>query len=172
MKSLLFITLIYASIFLRKKVSIHTLVTPIIGFISPLIIYTTYLFWNDNNDEIYQLFFFNDINSLHIYANNNTFWVFGSILLLTICAIFLKSPKTLSVNNSFKKSWLLLIANAVIAVLFALIVTNKDGSEITFLLVPASIIIANGFEVIEKIIIKNIIAALLLIGTFVTFFLS
>ena len=170
--SLVFAALIYASIFLRKKVSIHTLLTPIIGFASPLIIYFTYLFWNDATEEINQLFFFNNVNNLLIYAKDNTIWIFFIVLLLTIFSIFLKSPKVLSVNNSFKKSWLLLIINAIIAVVFALIITKKDGTEIVFLLVPTSIIIANGFETIEKVLIRNILFGLLLASTILTFFLS
>ncbi|WP_233269832.1 DUF6427 family protein [Polaribacter sp. L3A8] len=170
--TLVFLVLIYASNLLRKKVSIHTLLTPIIGFISPLIIYFAYLFWNDATEEIHHLFYFKSINNLLIYAEDNTIWLFGTIVLLTICSIFLKSPKAFSVNNSFKKSWILLIINVIIAIVFALIITNKNGSEIVYLLVPSSIIIANGFEVIEKTLVKNILAGLLLIGTIITFFLS
>ncbi|MCL7761955.1 DUF6427 family protein [Polaribacter sp. Z014] len=170
--TLVFIFLIYAAILLRKKVSFHTLLTPIFGFISPLIIYFAYLFWNDSIEESHQLFIFNKINNVLIYAKDSTIWISGTILLLTICAIFLKSPKALSVNNSFKKSWILLIINSIIAVVFALLIPKKDGSEIIFLLVPTSIIIANGFEVIEKMMVKNILAVLLLIGTILTFFLS
>jgi hypothetical protein len=169
--SLVFTVLIYASILLRKKVSIHTLFTPIIGLIAPLIIYLAYLFWNDTTEQINQLFFFNKINSVYIYTKDNTVWLFGTILLLTICSVFLKSPKVLSVNNSFKKSWQLLIINTIIAVVFTLIITGKDGSEVGFLLVPTSIIIANGFEVIEKVLIRNILFGFLLLGTVLTFFL-
>ncbi|WP_343328659.1 DUF6427 family protein [Polaribacter staleyi] len=168
--TLVFILIIYASILLRKKVSIHTLLTPITGFISPLIIYFAYLFWNDATEKIHHLFYFKTINSLFIYTKDNTIWIFGTILLLTISSIFLKSPKAFSINNSFKKSWTLLIINTVIAVTYALIITNKNGSEIVYLLVPASIIIANGFETIDKMLVKNILAALLFIATILTFF--
>ncbi|WP_254712902.1 DUF6427 family protein [Polaribacter sp. NJDZ03] len=169
--TLVFFILIYASILLRKKVSFHTILTPIIGFISPLIIYFSYLFWYDYNEEFKQLFAFNNINNVFIYRKDTTLWIFGAVLLLTIISVFLKSPKVLSVNNSFKKSWIILIINSIIAVVFALIITEKNGSEIVYLLIPASIIIANGFEVIEKMIVKNSISALLLIGTILTYFL-
>ena len=169
--TLVFFILIYASILLRKKVSFHNILTPIIGFISPLIIYFSYLFWYDYNEEFKQLFAFNNINNVFIYRKDTTLWIFGAVLLLTIISVFLKSPKVLSVNNSFKKSWIILIINSIIAVVFALIITEKNGSEIVYLLIPASIIIANGFEVIEKMIVKNSISALLLIGTILTYFL-
>ena len=50
-------------------------------------------------------------------------------------------------------------------------ITKKNGTEIVYFLIPASIIIANGFEVIEKMIVKNILSGLLLIGTVITYFL-
>ncbi|MDN3618077.1 MULTISPECIES: DUF6427 family protein [Polaribacter] len=169
--TLIFLILIYASILLRKKVSFHTLLTPIIGFISPLIIYFAYLFWYDSSEEFQQLFTFNTINNVFIYKKDSTLWIFGTILLLTVSSIFLKSPKALSVNNSFKKSWIVLIINSIIAVAFALVITEKSGAEIVYFLIPASVIIANGFEVIEKMIVKNILSGLLLIGTVITYFL-
>ena len=168
--SLLFSILIFAAILLHQKITIHTLVTPIIGFITPLITYFAYLLWNNSIEEFTQLFYFDVINNISIYSENYTIWIFGFIILLTIISILLKSPKALSVNNSFKKNWILLIVNAIITAVFALIITEKNGSEIVFLLVPSSIIIANGFEVIQKNILKNIIFGLMLIGTVVTFF--
>ena len=167
--SILFSVLIFATILLHQKITIHTLITPIIGFITPLVTYFAYLFWNNSIEEFTQLFYFDVIQNRSIYADDYTFWIFGILISLTIFAIFLKSPKALSVNNSFKKNWILLIINAIITAVFAIIFTDKNGSEIIFLLVPASIIIANGFEVIQKKAIKNILFGLLLIGTVVTF---
>lgn len=168
--SLLFSIIILAAILLHQKITIHTLVTPIIGFITPLITYFSYLLWNNSAEDFTQLFYLDAINNVFIYAEDQTIWLFGCILLLTIFSIFLKSPQVVSVNNTFKKSWFLLIINLIIATIFALIIPEKDGSEIIFLLVPTSIIIANGFEVIQKNILKNILFGLILIGTVVTFF--
>ena len=48
---LLFI-LIYLSIYLHNKITIHTLFTPLMGFISPLVIFFTYNFWFDKTEEL------------------------------------------------------------------------------------------------------------------------
>jgi len=169
--SLLFSILIFAAILLHQKITIHTLITPIIGFATPLITYFAYLLWNNSIEKFTQLFYFDVINTPSIDAEDYTIWILGILLLLTILSIFLKSPKALSVNNSFKKNWILLIIHLIITTVFALIITEKNGSEITFLIAPSSIIIANGFEVIQKKVLKNILFGLLLIGTVVTFFL-
>jgi len=169
--SLLFSILIFAAILLHQKITIHTLITPIIGFATPLITYFAYLLWNNSIEKFTQLFYFDVINTPSIDAEDYTIWILGILLLLTILSIFLKSPKALSVNNSFKKNCILLIIHLIITTVFALIITEKNGSEITFLIAPSSIIIANGFEVIQKKVLKNILFGLLLIGTVVTFFL-
>jgi len=169
--SILFFILIYASIFLQQKRTMNNLITPIIGFISPLIIYFTYLFWNDTAVVFFEIFNIKIAETLFVLNKSDTSWIFWGILFLTLFSIVLKSPKVLSVNNSFKKSWILLIINAITSVVFAVIISNKNGSEIVYFLIPTSIIIANGFEVIQKKILKNILIILLLTITVSTFFL-
>ena len=169
--SILFFILIYASIFLQQKRTINNLITPIIGFISPLIIYFAYLFWNDASIVFFEIFNIKIADTLFIFTKSHTSWIFWGILFLTLISIVLKSPKVLSVNNSFKKSWILLIINTITSVVFALIISEKNGSEIVYFLIPSSIIIANGFEVIQKKILKNILIILLLGITVSTFFL-
>jgi hypothetical protein len=167
--SIVFYSLLLAATFLQQKITAHTLITPIIGFITPLILLFTYLFWNDTLEEFTQRFNFDIYENAFIFAEEATIWIFCVIISLTLFSIFLKSPKVLSVNNSFKKSWLLLIINTLIAVVFAFVITKKNGSEIVFLLLPSSIIIANGFEVIQSKRLKDILFSLLFIGTILSF---
>ncbi|MEO9571803.1 MAG: DUF6427 family protein [Polaribacter sp.] len=168
--SMLFFVLIYAAILLHQKITIHNLITPIIAFISPLIIFFSYFLWNNTTEVFFNHFYLKLSYTFSIYSFDATLYVFTTVLLLAFFSILLKSPKTLSVNNTFKKSWLLLIINTVITVLFALAISKKNGTEIVFFLVPASIIIANGFEVIQKNYIKNILWCLLIAATIITFF--
>ena len=168
--SIVFFILIIMSVVLQHKITIPSIITPAIGFLTPLIIYFTYLFWYDNIDTFLTHFSFDKITALLIYAEDATIWIFGILLLLCIFSIFLKSPKALSVNNSFKRSWQLLIINLIIAVVYALLIIDKDGSEVIFLTIPASIIMANGFEVIQKKMIKNILFFGLIILAVVGFF--
>ena len=169
--SILFFILIYASIFIQQKRTINNLITPIIGFISPLIIYFTYLFWNDAAIVFFEIFNIKIADTLFVFNKSEPSLIFWGILILTLFSIVLKSPKVLSINNSFRKSWILLIINAITSVVFAVTISNKNGSEIVYFLIPASIIIANGFEVVQKKILKNILIILLLAITISTFFL-
>lgn len=169
--SLLFFIVIYASILLHQKITIRTFLIPIIGFFTPLIIYFTYVLWSNATENFSKLFYFDVINNMNIYIKDYAISVLGTVLLLTLFSVILKSPKVFSISDFFKKSWILLIINAIIATIFILMVINKNGSEIAFLLVPTSIIIANGFDVIRKKIIKEVLFWVFLLGTFAAFFL-
>lgn len=168
--SILFFGILYVAILVFQKITINTILSPVIGFISPLVVYVAYLLWEDSPERLHQRFNFNPIDQLSIYEENYTLWVFMLFLFLTVLSILLKSPKALSVNNFFKKSWILLITNSMIAVVFALVSSEKNGSEIIFFLIPGCIIIANGFEVVKKRMLKNILFGALLVGTFLTLF--
>lgn len=168
--SILFSIVLCIAILAYQKITINTIISPVIGFVTPLIIYFTYLLWNNSPEKFNDLFDFISVHKLFIYRENYTLWIFGVFLFLTLLSILLKSPKALSINDYFKKSWIILIINSLIAVVFALLVNEKNGSEIIFFLIPGCIIIANGFEVVKKRILKNILFGLLLLGTIVTLY--
>ena len=158
----IFSILIYSAIFLHQKAIIHNLLTPIIGFLIPGILYCTHCLWFDQLYLFTNLFYFEIPASLSFYADTAFYWTTISILGLSLLSLIVKSPKTLSINNSFKKSWLLLMLNLSVGVLFALIVPNKNGVELLFLALPATIIIANGIELIASKFIKNLFFMVLL----------
>ena len=159
--------LIYVAIFSHQKPIINNLIAPIIGFITPLIIYFTYCLWFDKLFVFTNLFYFDSINSLIFYSKNNFYWITMLIIVLSVVGMFLKSPKAFSVNNSFKKSWTLLIVNLAVALFFALLIPKKNGTELLFLLFPAAVIIANGLEIIRGSLIKNIFFILFLVSALI-----
>ena len=158
----IFSILIYSAIFLHQKAIIHNLLTPIVGFLIPGVLYCTHCLWFDQLYLFTNLFYFEIPASLSFYADTAFYWTTISVLGLSLLSLIVKSPKTLSINNSFKKSWLLLMLNLSVGVLFALIVPNKNGVELLFLAFPATIIIANGIELIASKFIKNLFFIVLL----------
>ena len=162
--SALFAVLIYAAIFLHQKPIINSLIAPILGFLTPLIIYAAYCFWFDKFFLFTNLFYLDSLNNFVFYSGNNLYCISVCIAVATIISIFLKSPKTFSINNSFKKSWILLLINITIVVFFALSIPEKNGTEFLFVLFPAAVIIANGLETVTNNLIKNLFFILLLIS--------
>ena len=169
--SAVFGLLIYVSIFLHKKLIINNLIAPIIGFVTPLITYFTYCFWFDKLYVFTNLFYFDTFYSLIFNQKNTYHWILALILILSVVAIFLKSPKAFSVNNSFKKSWILLIVNLLVALFFTFLVPDKNNTEFLFLLFPAAIIIANGLESISSKLIKNSVFVLFIVSAVIVPFM-
>ena len=167
---LLFFVCIYVGTYLHQKISFQTLFSPIIGFITPLLLCFTYFFWHNRVHEFLALLNAERIDNFLWYSKNTSVWFLAGLLLASILSFLLKSPKALSINNSFKKNWILLIFNLFIALLFGLLLPEKNGYEFLYLLIPASIIIANGLEVIKKDFIKNTVLIALLVGVIVGVF--
>jgi len=168
--SLIFIFLIYAAIYLHKKLTINTLVIPIIGFATPLIIYFSYLFWFNQTEVFFDLFQFKINLSLKNLIEPNLIFFALIIALLTFIFMIFKSITTLSINNTFKRSWILIILNLFVAFLFVLLLNQKTTGDLIYLFFPVAIIISNGVELIEKKIIKDSILYILFIGCFLARF--
>lgn len=166
--SILLFGLIYIASYLHSKITIHTLLVPIVGFITPLIIYFSYFFWIDQTENFNKLFYFESLFDIQLYSELKYRWMIGIVFSLASIAIFIKSIKALSVNNTFKKSWLLLIYHFIILLLFLLFFPQKNGSELIYTLFPVSVILANGIELIKRTLIKNIVLYLFLIGSIIT----
>lgn len=161
--SLLFL-LITLGTYSHQKITIHTFLTPIIGFITPLFSWFSYLFWMDKTADFNAIFLkkANFIISFYTDEKSRLFIIF--LLLITVFAIILKSLKTLTINNTFKKNWVLLMANFVIVLLLILFQNSSKITETLFLLFPVSIILANGIELIKKRWMVNVVLYAILIG--------
>ena len=168
---ILFLVLIYIAVFLYQKVTIHTLLTPLIGLFTPMIIYFTYCFWYDKTEEFYGFIIRSFSIDIQPYLDAKLGVFLTILFFLTLISFLSKTPKTLSVNNTFKRSWMLIGFHFIITLCFTLFIENKNGYEIVFLLLPVSVIIANGIELIDKKIAKNLLLFFLLIGTIIFSFL-
>lgn len=168
--AIIFYSLIITSIIINKQTSIRTLLTPVIGFSVPLIMYFCYALYNDNLQIFYSKF--NFIKNVNLKLATESKYLIGFIIICSICFIsfIVKSPSALSVSNSFKKKWLLLGTNALVTALYFLGTINRNGSEIIFFLIPFSVIIANGIQIPKKTIFKDIVLTILTLISIAGFF--
>ncbi|QTD36629.1 hypothetical protein JL193_10795 [Polaribacter batillariae] len=163
--SAMFALLIYVATYVHHKITIRTLFAPVVGFCAPLLIYYAYCLWLNEVRVFTNLFVFKQFHKISFYAENNFYWLVISILFLTTIGFILKTPKALSVNNTFKKNWLIVTFQLLISFFFVLLIPEKTGVEILFLIFPASIVVANGLEIIKSDFIKNIVFYVLLAST-------
>lgn len=168
---LLYLVLLYTAVFLFVKITVRTVLIPILGLITPVILYFTYLFWNDNLTTFYQLFEVVLIIDIDFYLTNYYGLFLMLFMMFSAISIIVRTTKILSVSNKFKRSWVLLLVHLAIAILFVFFVKNKNGSELISFLIPASIIIANWLQFVEKKIIINIVLMLFFLLSFAIHFI-
>lgn len=149
-----FLLIIYTAVLVYRTVNIQTILVPIIGVFVPCFLYFSYLFCLDETATFFENF---SPQKMHFSLSIENNWFLFFVSILSIIAFLLKTPKTLQISNTFRKSWVLVNINYLLA--FILIVISGTFKELSnvFLLFPASIIISNGIEVISKKRIQSII---------------
>lgn len=147
--SITFIVLLYFSIFLHQDINFRTLLTPLIGFVTPIFLYFTYCFWHDQTVQFFLVFDWFTSYELKLFAPSNSITTY-LIGFLIVVAVFIKTPRAFSVKNDFRKSWILVVLNFICAFALVILIKDKDGSEFLYIIFPAAIIIANAIEVYEK----------------------
>jgi len=169
--SIVFFPLTFLSITMYQHIDFRRLFAPILGSSVPLILYFTYLFWYNNTDEFLNLFTWSFTFDFTIYDALVNKLLLSFSGLLTFIALTLKSPKALAVKNLFRKSWILIFFHFITAILLVILVQNRTGSEILYLLFPSALIIANGFELFQKKWFADFILLLIFSGSILVYFL-
>ena len=163
-KFMLLFLLIYLSAYWHQKITIHTFSVPIIGFLIPLFCCFSYLFWQGNQQVLTSMFMKGFTFKMTFFTDKKEQIFMMGLLLITFLAAFIKSRKALLINNTFKKSWSLLLMNFLIVLGLFLFENESKNKEILFLFFPISLILANGIELLQKKIVVNIFLYLFLIG--------
>ena len=159
----LFLLLVYAAISIFKKATLRNVIIPLIGFLTPIIIYGVFLFASDDfysiNSQMNYNFSFLDYNSLKMLVPIS---IIIGFLLWTIIPTTIKIS---SVNNEFKTSWLLVLFHLLISIIIALTSIDKNGSEFIFIFFPTAIIFTNYLQTTEEKWFKDVFLYLFLAVT-------
>ena len=160
---LLFALFIYAAILLFLKLTIRTILIPIIGFITPILLYSVYCFYFDELFIITKLFSLNvEMDFSQFDAINfkiSSFVIIG----ITMIAILVKTGKIVSVSNLFKRSWILLLFHLLLTLFYVFSQPRTDNTSMLLIYIPASIIVANWIQSIQRKFIVNGILIFLLV---------
>lgn len=161
--TVIFGLLFYISIYLHQHLNYQTLLIPLIGFSATVFLFFTYCFWYEKTTLFYSLFDLSYFYNLEFYLNTRYLLPILFISIFLFSSILLKNPKALAVLNTFRKNWILVIINLIISLLIVFLINNKTGSELLFLFLPVSVILANGLELFQKKRISDILILLFLI---------
>ena len=89
--------------------------------------------------------------------------------ILLMISIIIKTPKVISISGNYRKYWILIIFNFIIAITVLTIQNTLNESQFILLFFPISIILTNWLESIQKSFLKNILIASLLITPIILF---
>lgn len=148
--SSIIIILIYLAIFLFDKNTWRNILIPIIGFITPIFIFVSYLVAIGDFDLFSTIINFSYSFSFETYNSFKIIIPLSLICALIIWSIFPTTYKITTVNNEFKTSWLLLIFHLLILIPVIVLSPLKDSSELLFLFFPTALIFTNYLQIVEE----------------------
>jgi hypothetical protein len=169
--NILFIILVFVSLFIYKKVSFRNLIIPIIGFVVPIFLYATFLFYFDNLAFFYNHFNFDYSLDFEFYKSLKILIPILFLALILVWSIINLTPKYLLVNNKQKNAWVVLLWLLLISSLIVVLSPLKNSSELLFIVFPSAIIVANFIQKMEKPLLKNGILYLFLILSIAIYYL-
>ena len=160
--TVIFGMLIFLSVRMFQKLTVRTLLIPVVGFVTPVFCYFSYCLWEGDTSEFSNLFLWYSNYNFEVYTANK--FLFSTLFLGigSLISIFIKTPKVFLISGDYRKYWILIIFNFFLAITVFLIQNTHQTNKILLLFFPASIIITNWLENIERVFVKNIFIIVLI----------
>ncbi|MDY7396524.1 DUF6427 family protein [Aureibaculum sp. 2210JD6-5] len=166
---ILYILLPYTAITNFNKRTIRNVIIPLVGLITPFIIYISYLILIDEFET-----FDIALNSNFLFTNYNNLNLLIPVALLFGFVIWVIIPTTLKIitfNSELKNSWYVLITHLILSILIIIPAPIKDGSEFLFLFFPTAVLFTNYLQMVKEKWFKDVFLYLFAVGAIVSFFL-
>jgi len=160
--TVIFGMLIFLSVRMFQKLTVRTLLIPVVGFVTPVFCYFSYCLWEGDTSEFSNLFLWYSNYNFEVYTANK--FLFSTLFLGigSLISIFIKTPKVFLISGDYRKYWILIIFNFFLAITVFFIQNTHQTNKILLLFFPASIIITNWLENIERVFVKNIFIIVLI----------
>jgi hypothetical protein len=167
--SLIFMILLYAAILVFRKADWRNLLIPLFGLITPVFLSYTYLLYFDDLEHFKRIWLIDYAFDLSVYNNVKFLIPLISMGILVVISIIPTTNKSLIAKIDVKSTWFLLIAHFFVSLLLVLLAPSKNGSELTFLFFPVSILFANYLQLLNRYWIKETILYLFIFIFFVVY---
>ena len=153
---IVFSLLLFAVLIVHKRVRLQTVLISVIGFLIPIFLFFTYSFWIGEISLFTDKFILYTTYDFSMYKEIRFLAPLGGLSIFLLFAVFMKTENVFSVNNRFKKSWILLLIHLLLSISYLFFTFNRDGSELLIAAFPVAVILANGFESIQRKLLKEI----------------
>jgi len=158
--TIVFWLMIYSAVYLYQKITFRTIFIPILGFITPLLLYFTYCFWMDDLVAFEQLFFWYTTYNFEMYQPIILLFPMIFFGFITLVAFFIKTPKIISISGNYRRNWFLLLTHLLVSIAFIVLLKERKSSELMVVFFPIAIIITGWLESIKKNWIKDFLLTL------------
>jgi hypothetical protein len=162
--SIVFSVLLFTGLIVHKRIRFQTMIIPTVGFMIPAFLFFTYSFWIDSLSLFTDKLLLYSTYDFNLYKQTKFLAPLGVLSIFLLFAIFMKTGSVFSINNRFKKSWILLLTHLFISISYLFITFDRDGSELLIAAFPVAVILANGFESIQRNFLKEIGIILFVVG--------
>ncbi len=169
--SILFVLLIYIAIIIYQKQYIQNFIIPVVGLATPILLFFTYTFFIDDLGLFYNNYNFPMSFDFTVYNSLKYLIAITFLITITIWSIFVVSPKIITISNTMRMSWNILLNQVLIAAVITLLAPVKNGSEFLFLLFPCAIIITNFLQKSQSKNFKNLILFIFVAISIAVYFL-
>ncbi|PCH76736.1 MAG: hypothetical protein COB98_05385 [Flavobacteriaceae bacterium] len=166
-----FLVLPYIGLILYKRLTIATLILPLLGAGTPIFLTYTYCLLIGDMHFFESLFYFEWSFDSGAYQQLRLLIPITFIISIAIWSVISCSPKIFSRANSLKNSWILMINQLLLAAILILFSPNKDGSEFLVAFFPVAVIITNYLETIRDNWFKEVLLWLFISISILVFFL-
>ncbi|SDX97849.1 hypothetical protein SAMN05444411_11336 [Lutibacter oricola] len=169
--SVLFIPLILIALVVYRKLSIKNIVIPFVGFVTPIFLMFTYYFYTDSFYLFVEKFIIETSFNFNTYNDLKIVIPIALLLTILLWSVISVTPKIVMISNKLKKAWNIILLQLLISLIIVVISPIKNGSELLFLIIPSSIVIANYLPKSNSTNFRNLILILFLIVSVVVNFL-
>lgn len=169
--SIFYVLLVYLGMIIHQKLTFKNLFIPIVGFLTPMLIYFTYCLYFESAAFFINKFSYGINLDFSSYMPLNLLVPLIFLSLALLWSLVKVTPKVVSVRNNFKFSWDILINHLLISVVIVVLSPTKNGSELFFVIFPSAVIVANLMYHIKSKIIRNMILYTFLLVSVSVYFL-
>ena len=154
--TILFLGFIYIGLFFSKKINFRTVVSPILGLITPCILYFTYCLFTNTTPDFYNRFEFLYSLDTSLYSSIAIKIPLIVVSIATGIAIVTTLPKVISISNSYRFQYLLLLIMLGTGLILIVISPKKNGSEFLYIFIPIAVILGKFINILPQKKLKEI----------------
>ena len=100
--TVIFGMLIFLSVGMFQKLTVRTLLIPVVGFVTPVFCYFSYCLWEGDTSEFSNLFLWYSNYNFEVYTANKFLLSTLFLGIISLISIFIKTPKVFLISGDYR----------------------------------------------------------------------